>query len=63
MLGAREIEILRCVAEGMKNCVIAARLHLAERTVKWYLEQIYEKLDAHSRTQALAAARTLRLID
>ena len=36
----REREILGCLAAGMSNQAIAARLHLALRTVKWYNSQI-----------------------
>ena len=53
-LSAREQEILLLVAEGLPNKAIADRLIIAESTVKWYLKQIYLKLDVHNRVQALA---------
>jgi DNA-binding NarL/FixJ family response regulator len=52
-LSAREQEILQLVAEGLPNKAIADQLILAESTVKWYLKQIYLKLDVHNRVQAI----------
>ena len=52
-LSAREREILLLVAEGLPNKGIADRLIIAESTVKWYLKQIYLKLDVHNRAQAI----------
>ena len=62
-LTEREIEVLELVARGLSTQEIAARLIVAEGTVKAHLASIYRKLDVHSRTQALAAARALRLLD
>lgn len=61
-LSQRELLVLAEAAAGRSNRAIAARLHLAPGTVKWYLEQVYQKLDAHSRTQAVAIARSKRLL-
>jgi LuxR family maltose regulon positive regulatory protein len=61
-LRQREIEVLRHVASGRSNREIADEMVLAESTVKWYLRNIYEKLDVHRRTQALARARELDLV-
>ena len=58
----REIEILRLIAEGLNSREAAQRLHLAVSTIRWYRHQIYVKLDAHSRSQALARARGLKLL-
>src|SRR5258706_6596077 len=62
-LTARELEILRLIADGLSNQAIAARLYISLGTVKWYLKQIYSKLQVESRTQAIAIARTLGLLD
>ncbi|WP_142849030.1 LuxR C-terminal-related transcriptional regulator [Telmatospirillum sp. J64-1] len=59
----REVQILRLVAEGLKNREIAQRLNISDETVKWYLKGLYGKLDVSSRTQALAAARGLGLLE
>ncbi|GHO83917.1 helix-turn-helix transcriptional regulator [Dictyobacter formicarum] len=47
------------LSEGLSNQAIADRLIIGQNTVKTHLKNIYGKLDAHSRTQALAAARSL----
>ena len=61
-LSEREQEILALVAEGMSNPQIAARLHLAEGTVKNYVSSILQKTGTRDRTEAAVRARTLGLI-
>lgn len=61
-LTERELEILRLVADGLNSREIAQRLYLSLETVRWYRKQIYGKLDAHSRAQALARAREMKLL-
>lgn len=61
-LTARELEVLRLVADGLSNAEIAARLLLSERTVKSHLVHVFTKLDVASRTAAVAAARSAGLI-
>ena len=53
-LTAREIEVLRNVAEGNRNRDIAERLFITEETVKVHIKHIMEKLGASDRTQAVA---------
>jgi LuxR family maltose regulon positive regulatory protein len=62
-LTEREREILDLVAAGLATEHIARRLIIAPGTVKAHLASIYSKLDVHSRTQALARARALYLIE
>jgi ATP/maltotriose-dependent transcriptional regulator MalT len=62
-LRERELEILRLIAEGHTNHAIADRLILSPGTVKWYSSEIYGKLGVASRTQAVAKARRLKLIE
>lgn len=50
-LTAKEIELLRYVADGMNNKEIAAALFLSEGTVRNYLSLLLEKLDLRDRTQ------------
>jgi predicted ATPase/DNA-binding CsgD family transcriptional regulator len=61
-LTKREVEILHLLAEGCSNREIAQKLVISLETVKWYNKQIYSKLDAHSREQAVAKARQAGLL-
>jgi LuxR family transcriptional regulator, maltose regulon positive regulatory protein len=56
-LSERELEVLRLVVDGASNRDIAAALYVSIGTVKKHLNNIFLKLDAHSRTQAIATAR------
>ena len=56
-LSARELDVLRLVAEGLTNREIAKRLFITEGTVKTHLVHAFGKLGAESRTGAVAAAR------
>jgi LuxR family transcriptional regulator, maltose regulon positive regulatory protein len=61
-LSSREIEILALMANGLSNAEIAARLYLSPNTLKSHTQNIYGKLDVHSRVQAVNKARELNLI-
>lgn len=58
-LSERELDILKLLAQGLPNKAIAARLHLADGTVKNYITSILTKLDVTDRTQAALKARDL----
>jgi len=61
ILSKREHDVVLCVAEGLSNREIAARLHLTEHTVKNYLFRIFDKLGVSSRVEvALYVFRTRR---
>ncbi|HZS34692.1 MAG TPA: response regulator transcription factor [Methylomirabilota bacterium] len=62
LLTAREIEIVRLVAEGLRNQAIAERLHISEGTVKVHLHNIYEKLGVDSRVALTVYAREKGLV-
>jgi DNA-binding CsgD family transcriptional regulator len=62
ILTARELEILRLLADGLNSREVALQLYLSVSTIRWYLRQIYTKLDAHSRSKAIARARELKLL-
>ena len=51
-LSERELDVLRCVAEGLPNKVIARRLEISEKTVKAHLTRIYQQIGVTDRTQA-----------
>lgn len=58
-LTAREIEIIRLIADGLSNKAIAGRLTISEGTVKIHLHHIYQKLGISNRA-ALAALATVQ---
>jgi LuxR family transcriptional regulator, maltose regulon positive regulatory protein len=53
--------VLRLLIAGRSGPEIAAALVVAPSTVKTHLKRIYEKLDVHSRDQAIARARELKI--
>src|SRR5439155_7902119 len=55
-LTAREIEVLRLVAQGRSNREIANELFIAEKTARNHVERVYAKLGVNNRTQASLAA-------
>ena len=61
-LTAREIEILRLIAAGMRNQEIADHLFISLSTVKRHIANAYGKLDVSHRTEAVARANELDLL-
>ena len=55
-LTARELEVLRLLAQGLRNKEMAARLYVSERTITFHLANIYQKLNVSGRTEALSKA-------
>ena len=62
LLTPREIEVVRMVAEGLRNKEIGDRLHINDGTVKVHLHNIYEKLKVKSRLQLARYARDKGLV-
>ncbi|MFL6137203.1 MAG: response regulator [Frankiaceae bacterium] len=62
VLSPRETEILQLVAEAYSNAQIAHRLHIAEGTVKRHLRNIFAKLGAVSRLDAVNKALSLHIL-
>jgi LuxR family transcriptional regulator, maltose regulon positive regulatory protein len=62
ILSDRELEILRLVATGISNAQIAGRLVISPGTAKKHVHNIFQKLNAKDRLQAVNRARELKLI-
>lgn len=62
-LSEREIEVLRLVAQGATNQEIAEQLVITVGTVKSHINHILRKLDSDNRTEAVARARGLGLLE
>ncbi len=60
-LTERELELLRLIEAGLSNQEIAAKLVISMPTVKRHISNIYTKLGASSRTQAIARGKELNL--
>ena len=63
MLTPREREILQLLADGMSNADVAAKLFISQETVKSHVRHILTKLEADTRTQAVAIALRESIID
>ncbi|MBV1859044.1 MAG: LuxR C-terminal-related transcriptional regulator, partial [Nannocystaceae bacterium] len=62
-LSERELEVLQLIAAGLSNAEASRKLFIAPSTVKKHLEHIYGKLGVNRRTQAVARARALGMIE
>jgi two-component system NarL family response regulator len=62
-LTAREMEVLRQVAKGSSNREIASALFISQNTVKNHVRNILEKLQLHSRTEAVVYAVREKLLE
>jgi len=62
LLTARQLQILPLLAEGMPNKRIADTLQVAEGTIKQHLKELFKRLKARNRTQAVKEARRLGLL-
>ena len=63
MLTPREREILQLLADGMSNADVAAKLFISQETVKSHVRHILTKLEADTRTHAVAIALRESIID
>jgi DNA-binding NarL/FixJ family response regulator len=61
-LTPREQEVLSLVADGMTNDRVAAELAISPETVQTHVRKVMEKLDAETRTEAVATALRKSLI-
>jgi DNA-binding CsgD family transcriptional regulator len=58
----RELDVLRVLADGLRNAAIVERLFVSPRTVDHHVSSILRKLDVQSRGEAVAEARRLELL-
>ena len=63
MLPQREREILQLLADGMSNADVAQKLFISQETVKSHVRHILAKLEADTRTHAVAIALRDSIID
>ena len=61
-LSAREIEVLEQLAQGLSYTIIADNLFLSPSTVRKHIENIYKKLQVHSKIEAVQKARNNNII-
>ena len=61
-LSARELDVLRLIAEDLTNQEIADKLFLSIQTVKTHVKNILLKLDVDSRIRAVTKAKSLGMI-
>lgn len=61
-LSERELEVIKLVAEGYSGQEIAKRLFITERTVRFHINSIFNKLGANNRAQAVAIASQLGML-
>jgi DNA-binding NarL/FixJ family response regulator len=62
-LSQREVEVLRCVASGNSNKIVADELAITEDTVKGHMKSILSKLGANDRTHAVLIAMKRGFLD
>ncbi len=61
-LSGRQIQVLTLVAQGLTYKEIGAKLNLAERTIKYHVGEIIERLHLENRSQAIQYARGMKLV-
>jgi len=62
-LSSRELEVLQLIVKGLSNKQIAERLGIAEGTVKWHVNVVFERLGVRGRTQAALAALNRGIVE
>ena len=62
ILGKRQIEVLRMIAQGASNKEISNTLDISPNTVKTHLRQIFEEMDVNKRTACVRKAQTFGII-
>ncbi len=63
LLTPREMDVLQGIARGMPNKSIARELGISDHTVKFHITSIFQKLDVSSRSEAIAVAARIGILD
>jgi DNA-binding NarL/FixJ family response regulator len=63
MFTTRELDVLRLMGEGFDTIEMSQRLGIAGHTVEWHVRHVIEKLEVHSKLQAVIAGARLGLIE
>ena len=61
-VSGRTAEVLRLLANGLSNKLIARSMDISEETVKWHIKNLFAKLNAGTRKHAVDRARLLGLL-
>jgi DNA-binding CsgD family transcriptional regulator len=61
-LTRRQVQILEMLAEGASDAEVARALGIAERTLRWHLTNVHERLGTRSRVQMVAEALRRRIL-
>ncbi len=61
-LSARQVQVLTLIAQGLTYKEVGAKLCLAERTIKYHIGEIIERLHLENRSQVIQYARAMRLV-
>lgn len=61
-ISSREMDVLKVMAEGLSNGEIANKLFVSESTVKTHISNLFSKLDAKRRTEAIKKAKEYGII-
>jgi DNA-binding NarL/FixJ family response regulator len=59
----RELDVLKLLAQGLDTSAMAQRLGIAPHTIEWHIRHVIEKMEVHSKLQAVIAAARSGLID
>jgi DNA-binding NarL/FixJ family response regulator len=59
----RELEVLHALGQGLDTQTIAKQMGIADHTVEWHVRHLIEKLQVHSKLQAVVAAARLGIIE
>jgi DNA-binding NarL/FixJ family response regulator len=60
---ARELDVLNLLAKGLDTSEMSKRLGIAPHTVEWHVRHVIEKLEVHSKLQAVIVAARIGLIE